>query len=290
MSTTSTIAVLGLGAMGSRMAKNLIKAGHRVIVWNRTPQATIDLVKEGATQANSPKEAAAQADFVLAMVRDDEASRQVWLDPENGALQGMKKEAIAIESSTVTPVWIKELAGTLTAKGISFLEAPVSGSRPQADAAQLVFFVGGDHTIFTRTEPILKAMGSTIQYVGPWGSGALVKLTTNALLGIQVTAYAELIGMLKRSGMDAQSALAAISKTSVWSPVAGYLTSTMLTENFTPQFPVELIEKDFSYILTTAGSSESAPMTDAALHVFQKAIAQNLGQENMTSVVRMFTK
>jgi 3-hydroxyisobutyrate dehydrogenase len=103
------VAVLGLGAMGSRMASNLLKAGHRVVVWNRTPGAAKALVEVGARQAQSPKEAAAGAAFVIAMLRDDEASRQVWLDPESGALAGMERGSVAIESSTLSPRWIREL-------------------------------------------------------------------------------------------------------------------------------------------------------------------------------------
>ncbi len=287
---TKNIAVLGLGAMGSRMAANLLKAGHAVTVWNRTPGAAAVLLTQGAKQALTPREAAAAADLIIAMVRDDEASRDVWLAPDSGALAGMGKGTIAIESSTVTPGWIRELGAAVAARGVALLEAPVVGSRPQAEAAQLVYLVGGDEAVLKQAKPVLTAMGSTINHVGPLGSGALVKLSTNALLGVQVTVLAELIGLLKRSGVDAASAMQAIGGTAAWSPAANYLSGSMLTGNFAPQFPIELIEKDFGYAVDAAGSPEAAPTIAAARGIFQRAIAKGLGGENMTGVVQMFVE
>jgi 3-hydroxyisobutyrate dehydrogenase len=161
------ISVLGLGAMGSRMAANLIKAGYQVTVWNRNPSAVQALVAAGALAAPTPKEAARDADFVIAMVRDNEASRQVWLDSDTGALAGMSSHAIAIESSTLTAQWIRELAARLDERAVSLLDAPVVGSTPQAEAAQLIYFVGGDAGTLARSEDVLKAMGSSIHHVGP---------------------------------------------------------------------------------------------------------------------------
>jgi 3-hydroxyisobutyrate dehydrogenase len=284
------IAVLGLGAMGSRMAARLIGAGHQLTVWNRSPDAAAPLLAAGAKQAATPKDAAAGADFVITMLRDNEASRQVWLDPASGALAGMDKNAIAIESSTLTPEWVRELGAATAAHGISLLEAPVAGSRPQAEAGQLIYLVGGDAEILKRAEPVLQALGSAIHHVGPLGAGALVKLTTNTLLGIQVTVLAELIGMLGRSGADVQRAIDAVAATPVWSPAAQRLAGLMLSGNTAPQFPIELIEKDFSYALQAAGSEQAAPTIAAARGVFRDAIKRGLGASNMTAVVQMFTK
>jgi 3-hydroxyisobutyrate dehydrogenase len=284
------ITVLGLGAMGSRMAANLFKAGYALTVWNRTPAAAATLVKAGAKQAATPKEAVEGSDFIIAMVRDDEASRELWLSPETGALAGMTDGAVAIESSTLTPGWTRELGAAVARRDLAFLEAPVAGSRPQAEAGQLVYFVGGQESVLRRAEPVLRVMGSTVQLVGALGSGALVKLATNALLGVQVTALAELIGLLRHSGADIAGALKAISGTAAWSPAASNLSANMLAGNFAPQFPVELIEKDFGYTIRAAGSPEAAPTIAAAHSVFQTAIQRGFGAENMTSVVRLFAE
>lgn len=282
------IGVLGLGAMGARMAANLVKAGHQVTVWNRSPQAVEALLAAGAKAAATPREAAAGADFVMAMVRDDDASRQVWLAADTGALAGMSAGTVAIESSTLSAGWIHELGAHAAERGLSLLEAPVSGSTPQAEAAQLVYLIGGDADTLARTEPVLKAMGASIQHVGPLGAGALAKLATNTLLGIQVTVLGELIGMLQRAGADPARTLAAVAATPVWSVVAGRIAGSMLAGDFAPQFPIELIEKDFGYTLQAAGSDAQAPTIAAAREVFRQALRQGMGKDHMTGVVRLF--
>lgn len=285
----SKIAVLGLGAMGSRMAANLIKAGHQVTVWNRSPASANALAAAGATAVATPRAAVCGAEFVIAMVRDNEASRDIWLNAEIGALAGMAEGAIAIESSTLTLQWVRELGKHTSARGIALLEAPVSGSRPQAEAGQLVYLVGGDAQVLELARPVLAAMGSSVHHVGALGDGALTKLATNALLGIQVTALAEIIGLLQHNRADVAKVLGAIAGTSVWAPVAHYLSGTMIAGSFTPQFPIELIEKDFGYALQAAQSTEAMPTISAASGVFKQAIVRGLAAENMTAVVQLFS-
>lgn len=285
----SKIAFLGLGAMGSRMAGRLLQAGHQVTVWNRSPAATEQLEKLGATVASTPRAAAVNAEYVIAMVRDDKASRFVWLDPEAGALGSMGPNAVAIDSSTLSQEWILELGKAIAASGIPFLEAPVSGSRPQAEAGQLIYFVGGGEETAKRAELVLSAMGSSIHYVGAQGSAAMTKLATNALLGIQVTAMAELIGILKHSGADAGRVLEAVAGTVVCSPFAKRAADSMLSGSFAPQFPVELVAKDFEYVLASAATPESALTLAAARQVFAEAERRGLGGEHLTSVVKLFS-
>lgn len=284
----NSIAFLGLGAMGSRMAAHLIKAGHHLTVWNRTPQAAETLLKSGARWAATPYEAAQDAEFVISMVRDDAVSRSVWCDVESGAFAAMPAGAVAIESSTLSVAWSRQLGETAKARGVCLLEAPVSGSRPAADAGQLVYLVGGDAAVLAKAEHVLKAMGTVIHHVGPIGSGALTKLATNSLLGVQVTALAEIIGLLKRGGTDVGKAVQAMAATAAWAPVANAIAGSMLRGDFQPQFPVELIEKDFGYALAVARSDELAPTLAAARKVFAQGIAHGLGGDNMTAVARLF--
>jgi 3-hydroxyisobutyrate dehydrogenase len=288
MANTTEIAFLGMGAMGSRMAGRLLQAGYAVTVWNRTSSACESLRQAGARVAATPRAAAERASFVISMLRDDAASREVWCDPKVGALAAMKPGCIAIESSTLSPAWINQLDSLARELGIPLLEAPVSGSRPQAENAQLVYLVGGEPGILARATNLLSSMGREVHHVGPVGSGAQVKLATNALLGLQVTGLAEIISLLKHGATDVSKALQAIASTSAWSPVASYLALGMIGRDFSPQFPVELIEKDFSYFIAAAGTADQAPTISASHSVFGKAISAGFGHENMTSVVKLF--
>jgi len=150
------IAFLGLGAMGARMAARLVAAGHAVAVWNRSLAAAAPLVAAGARLTATPAEAASGATVVFSMVTDDVAARRVWLGGD-GAAAALRPGAVAIECSTVTPGWVRELAGGVAARGAHLLDAPVAGSRPQAEAGQLVFMVGGEAAALEAARPAAQA-------------------------------------------------------------------------------------------------------------------------------------
>ncbi|MBT9372964.1 NAD(P)-dependent oxidoreductase [Rhizobium sp. CSW-27] len=277
-------AVLGLGAMGSRMARRLINAGHEVVVWNRNADAAQALVDAGAQLASSPREAALNVDAVITMLRDDEASRIVWSDAETGILSGMRKGAIAIESSTLTPA--REWAADARHIGILPVEAPVSGSRPQAESGQLLYFLGGDAADVGKATSILAPLGASFHHVGPVGDAAVVKLVTNTMLALQVGAWAELLPMMEREGLDIDVALKALAMTSSWAPVAGYLTMLMRSDNHAPQFPINLIKKDLDYV-GTLGGDVLLPLSGALKSRFNAAIDAGIGGENMSALVKL---
>nr|WP_321411568.1 NAD(P)-dependent oxidoreductase [uncultured Carboxylicivirga sp.] len=282
------IAFLGLGAMGSRMALNLLKAGYDLTVWNRTTQIAEEFAKNGAKHAMTPKEAVIDADIVISMVRDNEASKDVWFNDATGAIVGMKKDAIAIESSTLTTGWIKEMSSLFDKAGIKFLEAPVSGTRPQADSAQLIYFVAGNKVAFDITKPVLEKMGSKINFLGAPGNAAITKLVTNSLLGIQVAALSELIGVIKSNNADVTEILNAVSQTSPWAPINNFISSTIINQNFAPQFPVELISKDFDYISTINDADEQISLLKRVSEIFHAGIDNGLGDLNMTGISKLF--
>lgn len=281
------VAFLGLGAMGVRMAANILKAGHQVTVWNRTPSKAEELVINGARLADTPSQAAQDADFIIAMVRDDHASKEVWLDPDTGAFGSMKKGAIAIDSSTLSVNWVKELNQHASERNIPFIEAPVSGTRPQADSGQLIYLVGGKQEAYENSKELLETMGSVINYTGEVGNGALAKLCTNTLLGMQVATLAELISTLQRQqGADIVKIISALSSTAPWSASANGISAMMLNQMFAPMFPIELIEKDFSYTLEATGYT--TPAIEAVRDVFRKGIDNGIGDENMTAVIKLY--
>lgn len=283
------VAVLGLGAMGSRMAQKLMAAGHEVAVWNRSPEACRPFAATGATVATSPRAAAAEAAFVIAMLRDDTASQTVWLDPETGALAGLEQGAIGIESSTLTVGYVRDLAARFAAAGRRLLDALVAGSRPQAEAAQLIYLVGGEAEVLAKADPVLRVMGSAVHHAGAAGDGAAVKLAVNTLLGVQVAALAEIIGLFAKSGLDPARSIEILTATPVCSPAAKGAAASMLSGAFAPMFPAELAEKDFGYALAAATSAGATmPLTEATRSVLVAALARGFGPDHLTGVVRLY--
>jgi 3-hydroxyisobutyrate dehydrogenase len=268
------ITFLGQGAMGVRMADRLEAAGHTVTRWNRT----------GAGQ--TPRAAVAEANIVIAMLRDDAASRSVWLDPDSGALAGLRSDALAIDSSTLTVAYVRDLAAAAAAQGRAFIDAPVLGSRPQAEAGQLVHLVGGAEPDVARAAPVLAALGAKQLHVGPVGQGAALKLIANTLFGIQVAAMAELLGRMPALSLDPATALSLLAETPLLSAAAQGAAGLMLAGKDAPMFPVELVAKDFGYAI--GESAGAMPIASAAASVFASAIAQGLGDLNLTAVRQLY--
>ncbi len=269
----STIAVLGLGAMGSGMARNLVAAGHRVVVWNRTSARAADLAAEiGATAVPTPAAAVAEAEVVIAMVRDDEASHRVWLGPD-GAAAAMPAGAVAIEASTITPAWAVELAHALAELGRAFVEAPVVGSRPQLAAGALVSLVGGDAEVLERIRPVLEVNSGVIRHCGAVGAGAVAKLAVNGLFATQVAAYAEAVGFLQRNGMPLEEATGFLTGLPITSPALQRILGLFAAADYAPNFPIDLVAKDLGYLVATAARTEAAtPIALATEGAFRAAV------------------
>jgi 3-hydroxyisobutyrate dehydrogenase-like beta-hydroxyacid dehydrogenase len=282
------------------MAHRLLDAGHAVTVWNRDPARAEALVAAGARQARTPREAATGAAVVLSMVRDDAASRTVWFGHDaaaadgampastvhrDGALAGLGADAIALESSTVTPAWIAMLGAAVTARGATLLDAPVVGSRPQAEAGQLVHLVGGDATAFARAHPLLAVLGGAAHHVGALGAGATTKLVVNALFAVQVAAVAELLRLGATHGLDRARTVEVLGALAVTSPAAKGAMALMQAGADAPQFPIELVVKDLAYAVALGEGVPVQPAMTAAAHaVFAAAAAQGLGDRNITAV------
>jgi 3-hydroxyisobutyrate dehydrogenase len=280
-----TVALLGLGTMGAGMAGRLLDAGHTLSVWNRTPGRAEPLVARGARLAATPRDAATGADVIVSMVADDKASRSVWLEPD-GALAGVTPGAIAIESSTLTPAWIRELAEATAKGGAVLLDAPVTGSRIQAAEGQLLFLVGGDAAVLDRVRDVFDAMGRGVVHLGPSGSGALVKLVNNFVCGVQAASLAEAVAMIERSGLDRERALGVLQDGAGGSPVVKGVSKRMVERDYAVNFKLELMGKDLTYAI---GEGERLGVTletaTAALGVFRRAVAQGLGEKDMAAVV-----
>ena len=288
MSDLLSVSILGLGAMGSRMAARLLAAGHAVTVYNRTAGRAEPLREQGAAVAATPREAAAAADVVLAMVRDDDASRAMWSGSE-GALFGLREGAVAVECSTLTPERVREWAERVRATGAGAVEAPVVGSRPQAEAGSLGVLVGASADDLARVRPVLDVIGGAVHLVGEPGEAAVMKLAVNALFAVQVAAVAEALACARRSGLDPARAAEVLGALPVTSPAAKGAMAAMLAGQFAPLFPIDLVQKDLRYAAESAGSvGADVPMARAAGDVFARAAEAGHGALNITGVARLF--
>lgn len=285
----ATLAFLGLGAMGSRMAANLLKAGHQLTVWNRDQAKAVPLAQQGAAVAGSPRAAAEGADFVFSMVTDDKAARAVWLAAETGALHALQRGSIAIECSTVTPGWVRELGAAVTAAGAQLLDAPVAGSRPQAENGQLVFMAGGEAHSLAKAEAVLAPLAAKVMHVGGVGQGAVLKLAVNTLFAAQLESIAELLGFLARNGFQREQAAELLGGFPVISaPLAG-AAKLMASGSKAPLFTIDLIEKDLGYILDVAkASGADLPGAENARAAFRRAQQAGLGQSNISGLAEVF--
>ena len=197
------VALLGLGAMGAGMAASWLNKGFSLTVWNRTPARADAIATMGARAAETPRAAAEGADVivaVVAVVADDAASRAVWLGA-SGTLAGAKSGAICVESSTLSPEWVREPAELAKARGCRFLDAPIGASRQAAAAGQLVFFVGGEADAVAAAEPVLGAIATRVVHVGGAGAGATWKLINNMLIAVELAAVAEALALARKAGL-----------------------------------------------------------------------------------------
>ena len=281
------VALLGTGTMGSGMARNLRKAGYPLTVYNRTREKAELLAETGAQVADTPARAVAGATVVLSMLADDNASREAWLDP-NGALQAMQAGSVVIECGTVSPDWVKQLHQEAEARGLRMMDAPVTGSRPQANAGELTFLVGADATTLEAVRPVLESMSKSIVHVGPVGSGALLKLINNFLCGVQAASFAEALAWIERSPLDRAQALEFLKTGAAGSNIFKAMSERMTARTYEVNFLLRLMDKDLRYAQQAAAATDVVLTTAAcSKKLFEQAEAEGYGERDMAAVVEV---
>jgi 3-hydroxyisobutyrate dehydrogenase len=235
--------------------------------------------------ADSPRAAAEGADVVISMVADDVASREVWLG-EAGALAGVRAGATLIESSTLSPAWVEELANQARARMCELIDAPVTGSRTQARAGELNFLAGGAAATIDGVRDVLLAMGRDVLRLGPSGSGAIVKLVNNFVCGVQVAAIAEAVALIEASGLSRAEALGVLLNGAPGSPLVKAVAGRMVAEDYDVHFRVDLMAKDLAYASALA-ARHALPLRTAegALDCFRAASRSALGDRDIAAVV-----
>ncbi|HEV2617099.1 MAG TPA: NAD(P)-dependent oxidoreductase [Candidatus Acidoferrales bacterium] len=243
--------LIGLGLMGLPMARNLLKAGFPLTVWNRTRSKAEQLEKEGAKVANSTREVAAASDVTFTIVSDPPALEQV-LWGESGALAGLRKGSVLIDSSTVSPALARRVSQACAERGADFLDAPVTGGTWGAEKGELIFMVGGKKEVLDRVEPVLQAVGKRFFLLGPNGAGQTVKLAMNLILALEVQALAEGLELVTRAGLAGERLIEVLQSSMGRAPVLDVKAPIILKRDFTPSFPLRLMLKDVNLAMELA--------------------------------------
>ncbi len=284
--TSSTLlGFIGLGNLGSRIARRLMKAGFPMTVFDRDRDKTKELESLGATVAADPRKLADRVDVVLSCVPDRTAVENVYLGPL-GVLRTVRPNTFIIEMSTVAPETSRLLSEAAHEFGISMLDVAVSGSTVVADAGALTLLGGGDRDLFETSTPIFAAIAKQWFYMGPNGSGVAMKLVVNTLLGLGMQAVAEAVALGSKLGLPREALFDTLAKTAVVSPVQAAKLATAKQNDYTPQFPVRLMDKDFRLILAAAAQVELwMPATEraAAINSAEAAVG---GEEDFSAVIR----
>jgi 3-hydroxyisobutyrate dehydrogenase-like beta-hydroxyacid dehydrogenase len=244
------IGFIGIGEMARVIVPRLQAAGHTVTGWNRTREKAQSLVDQGMALAATPREAASTAEVVFSVVTDGDAVKQVALG-DNGIIEGLKPGAVYLDISTISPEVSKFVSSAFKARGLTMLDAPISGSPVTVSSGQASFMVGGDRAAFEKVEPVLRAIGPKVTYIGASGLAATMKLAVNLLLMVEVITFGEAVALAEKGGVAREVALDAILKSVAASPVLGYR-GPFILEGKMPAVPladVTLQQKDMLLVL-----------------------------------------
>ena len=284
----TTVAFIGLGGMGIGMAHNLLRAGCDLVVCSRTPAKAEPLLAAGARLAHSPREAAVNADLIISMVGDDADSRAVW-QGDNGALTGqIRANCIAIECSTLSLGWVRELDHACGAANVQFIDCPVTGGRAGAEAGALTLLVGAADRALVEARPVLEAMSRRIIHFGAVGSATAYKLVANLMVGVQAAALAEGLALAQKAGLKMDLVLDGLTSGAASSPVVkAYAARMAAGEHEEPiQFVLRWVHKDLVYAGQLAeGLGQMTPTLTAATALFQQAALQSGAEKNVTAVI-----
>ena len=285
-----TVGFIGLGLMGKPMARNLLKAGFPLLVWNRTRAKADDLVREGAKLAGSPREAAAQADVLIAIISDPPAIEEAILG-QAGALEGLRRGSLFIDSSTISPDLARREAAACAERGVDFLDAPVTGGTWGAEKGQLVFMIGGKQEVLDRAKPILEPLGKKFFLLGPNGAGQTVKLAMNLILALEVEALAEATALVTNAGVAGERLVEVLQSSMGRSPLMDVKAPLILKNDFPASFPLRLMHKDVRLALELAREEGiQLPAGAAAFSAYSAVKEASKDDPDYAAVARFWKK
>ena len=263
------IGFIGLGIMGRPMAKNLLKAGYDLTVYDLNAQAVQDVAASGAKAGKSVKEVAAGVDVLITMLPNSPHVKQVLLG-EGGALTALRPGAVVIDCSSINPVASREIAAALAEKSVKMLDAPVSGGEPKAIDGTLAFMVGGEEALFDQYKELLSAMGSSVVLCGGVGAGNVTKLCNQTIVAVNIAALAEALQMGQMCGVEPEKIFQAIKGGLAGSTVMNAKAPMMMDQNFAPGFRIDLHIKDLNNVVDAAKTVDAPiPLTVQVLEMMK---------------------
>jgi 2-hydroxy-3-oxopropionate reductase len=284
-----TIGFIGLGIMGRPMAKNLLKAGYKLVVYDKfAPLA--DLISLGAEGSASNKEVASKSDIIITMLPNSPHVKEAILGSQ-GVIEGVKSGTIVVDMSSIAPAASQEIGAALKTKGVEFLDAPVSGGEPKAIDGTLAIMVGGKPESFETVKPILEKMGSSVTLVGDIGSGNVTKLANQIIVALNIAAVSEAFVLAAKAGVDPESVFAAIKGGLAGSTVMNAKVPMILDGNFKPGFRIELHIKDLQNALDTAHNlGVPIPLTASVMETLQSLKTDGFAAHDHSAIVRFYEK
>jgi len=283
------IGFIGLGIMGRPMAKNLIKAGYKLVVFDKFAKSD-DLVALGAEGASSSKEVASKSDVVITMLPNSPHVKDVILG-EGGVLEGSKSGQIVVDMSSIAPAVSAEVGAALKAKGVAFLDAPVSGGEPKAIDGTLAIMAGGDQKTFDTVKPILEKMGASVILVGDVGAGNVAKLANQIVVALNIAAVSEAFVLATKAGVDPVKVFDAIKGGLAGSTVMNAKVPMILDGNFKPGFRIELHIKDLQNALDTGHNlNVPLPLTANVMETLQALKTDGMAANDHSAIVRFYEK
>jgi 2-hydroxy-3-oxopropionate reductase len=284
------IGFIGLGIMGKPMSKNLLKAGHTVVVLDFNRGAVEELVTAGAQTAAKPCDIAQQVELLITMLPNSPEVKQVVLGPD-GILEGAKAGLIVVDMSSIAPLAAREVAAKLAEKGIEMLDAPVSGGQPKAIDGTLSVMVGGKQAVFDRCLPVLKAMAASVVRVGDVGAGNVAKLANQVVVALNIAAVSEALVLAAKAGVEPELVFQAIRGGLAGSTVMEAKAPLMLDRKFNPGFRINLHIKDLNNALETGHQFGAAmPLTASMMEILQTLKHDDHGNSDHGAIVRYFEK
>lgn len=284
------IGFIGLGIMGKPMARNLMKAGHELYVYDILPAPVAELAAEGATAVASPAEAAAQGDMVITMVPNGPQVKDAVMGP-NGVLEGAKPGQLVVDMSSIAPTAAQEVYAACQAKGVRFLDAPVSGGEPGAINAKLSIMVGGDKADFDEAYDVLMVMGASAVYCGKSGAGNTTKLANQIIVALNIAAVSEAFMLAVKAGVDPQTVFEAIRGGMAGSHVMEAKLPMMMDANFKPGFKIDLHIKDLNNAIEAAHAvGAPLPLTVQVQEMMENLHFSGQGQCDHSGIALFYEK